>query len=101
MFDMPRHLHFFTRSSLMSVCERAGFRVEAPYFANFHRQFENDWIDSEREIWSNLMGLSRKPHPKPVRNSRASAWRRLLTSAFLPASLKYDSVGVVAVRPLG
>lgn len=98
MFDMPRHLHFFTRQSLMQVCERAGFQIQEPYFANFHRQFENDWIESEREIWSKLMELSRKPEPTPTRNSRWRAWKHLLSSAFLPPALKYDSVGVVAVR---
>ncbi|MFT3925727.1 MAG: class I SAM-dependent methyltransferase [Myxococcales bacterium] len=99
MFDMPRHLHFFTRQSLMRVSEQAGFRVHEAYFANYHRQFENDWIESEQRIWSKLMGLSRKPHPAPLRNSRLRAWRQLITSAFMPAALKYDSVGVVAVRP--
>lgn len=99
MFDMPRHLHFFTRQSLLRSCERAGFQIQTPYFANFHRQFENEWIDTEQKIWGQLMGLSRKPHPTPVRNSRLAAWRRLITSLFVPAARKYDSVGVVAVRP--
>jgi 2-polyprenyl-3-methyl-5-hydroxy-6-metoxy-1,4-benzoquinol methylase len=98
MFDMPRHLHFFTRQSLMQVCERAGFQIQEPFFANYHRQFNNAWIESERDIWDKLMGLSSKPNPQPACNSRWQAWKQLCTSAFMPAGLKYDSVGVIAVR---
>jgi len=99
MFDMPRHLHFFTRQSLSRVCEQAGFVIHRPYYANYHRQFENGWIESERAIWGKLMGLSKKPAPMPSRNSRWRAWRQLTASAFMPPAFKYDSVGVLAVRP--
>jgi 2-polyprenyl-3-methyl-5-hydroxy-6-metoxy-1,4-benzoquinol methylase len=97
MFDVPRHLHFFSGKSLVRTCVAAGFRVEAPYYANFHRQFDNAWINDERKLFTRLMGEASKPQPAPMRNSRWRSWALLLATLCLPARRKYDSVGVIAV----
>ncbi len=96
MFDAPRHLTFFTRRSLRSACEDAGFSVTRTFHAHYHRQFTNGWIGTEQKLFANVTSNGTRPSPAPKRNSRALAWQLLAKTALAPADRKYDSIGVFA-----
>lgn len=98
MLDVPRHLHFFTQRSLQRACEAAGLRVKGVKFGYYRRQFTNAWINTERRLWSNLMGARTAASPAPAQNSKLRAWRLLLKTFAAPAERKYDSVNVTAVQ---
>ncbi len=99
MFDLPRHLHFFSQRSLERACRAAGLRVKQSHFANYHRQFTNEWIDDERTLFRRMThGVHQEPNPVLSENSRARAWRLLLSTMRLPAAHRYDSIGVLATR---
>jgi len=90
MFDAPRHLHFFTGDSLRRACEDAGLAVSEMHFAHYCRQFDSDWIATERHFWSVLHGPTRPSPPK------SAWWKLLLRTAFAAPARKYDSVWVRA-----
>ena len=98
MFDVPRHLHFFTPRSLKRACEAAGLRILSMHYGHYARQFKNDWIATEGRLWDNLMQVDQPVVPMPHRNSRLRAWKLLLETLAAPSSRKYDSVGFIAVR---
>jgi hypothetical protein len=98
MFDVPRHLHFFTRRSLRGFCEQVGLRVESVYYAHYCRQFSNAWVATERMLWDALVSLAAEPGPRPQANSKLRAWKLLGTTLLASDERKYDSVGVIA-RP--
>lgn len=97
MFDVPRHLHFFTPQSLARACEVAGFRVQQTTFGHYVRQFTNGWINTERKLWSNLMKVQPAPSPAPTQNSKLYSWQLLAKTVAAPPERKYDSMSVVAV----
>lgn len=99
MLDVPRHLHFFTAHSLTHACANAGLRVHETSFAYYARQFSNEWINTERKLWRNVMSVAPTPSPAPELNSKRHAWRLLLQTFAAAKERKYDSVGVVALRP--
>jgi SAM-dependent methyltransferase len=99
MLDVPRHLHFFTARSLSRACALSGLRVRDTSFAHYTRQFKNEWINTERKLWRNVMQVQPAPTPAPALNSRAQAWVLLLKTVAAAKERKYDSVGVVALRP--
>jgi 2-polyprenyl-3-methyl-5-hydroxy-6-metoxy-1,4-benzoquinol methylase len=96
--DAPRHLHFFTATSLRASFEAAGLSVERTWYAQFCRQFLNEWIATERMLWRNLRSGTETPRPLPPPNSRARAWALLARSLLAPDERRYDSVGLVARR---
>jgi SAM-dependent methyltransferase len=99
MLDVPRHLHFFTAHSLVRACALAGLRVRETSFAYYSRQFSNEWINTERKLWRNVMNAAPTPSPAPQLNSKKHAWQLLLHTFAAAKERKYDSVGVVAQRP--
>jgi 2-polyprenyl-3-methyl-5-hydroxy-6-metoxy-1,4-benzoquinol methylase len=97
MFDAPRHLHFFTHSSLSALCERAHLRPERAFHGGFTREFSNEWINTERYLWTNVYQYASKPSSVPYsQNSRLRAWALLAETALANPDLKYDSVGLFA-----
>jgi 2-polyprenyl-3-methyl-5-hydroxy-6-metoxy-1,4-benzoquinol methylase len=98
MFDVPRHLHFFTARSLTQFCERAGFRVESVAYAHYFRQVTNDIIAKEQQLYETITsGL--RARPLPGRATKLRAWGLLAATCCAPRRFKYDSVSVVARRP--
>ena len=94
--DIPRHLNFFTRSSLDKILKKHGFKVKFVKYSGFCRQFSNTWLNNEREIWTAFSQHSIKQQKKP--NFRFRAWKLLFRSMFASNSSKYDSVRFVGVK---
>ena len=92
--DAPRHLNFFDAQTLQATATRAGMQVERLFFNEYCRYFADGYIGTEQRIFDHLGGAQ-----PAVRNSAARAWRLLLKTAWAPARIKYDCVGVVAVKP--
>ncbi len=92
--DVPRHINFFTQATLQATASAAGLAVEGAFFNEYCRYFADGYIGTEQRIFDHLGGAQ-----PAVRNSAARAWRLLLKTAWAPARIKYDCVGVVAVKP--
>jgi 2-polyprenyl-3-methyl-5-hydroxy-6-metoxy-1,4-benzoquinol methylase len=102
MLDIPRHVNFFVPNNLCAITVKAGLDLRRVYYRGYTRQFKNEWINTERRIHDALVssGTMNMAMPKPAKNSTWHAWRLLTRTAFARAELKYDSVGVVAVKPI-
>lgn len=94
--DIPRHLNFFTRSSLESILAKQGFSVVAIKYRGFCRQFSNSWLESEQEIRQVFASCSPGITSQP--NYKLRAWALLLKCLFSSQALKYDSVRLVAIN---
>lgn len=84
--DVPRHLNFFTESSLKKVLVTNGFSVQSVMFTGYVRQFSPSWIATEAAVAAHNM------------RTRIHPWHLLAQTAFAPANRKYDSIRVYA-RP--
>ncbi len=91
--DVPRHINFFTEGTLQATAERAGLNVEGSFFCEYCRYFTDDYIALEQRIFDHLGGAG-----PALRNSSARSWRLLLKTAWAAPRIKYDCVGVVAVK---
>jgi SAM-dependent methyltransferase len=89
--DIPRHLQFFTESSLRKALGQAGLRVTRVLYTGYTRQFAPQWLAAQREI---------RKHTALDRDGTwdGNVWRLLAKTAFAPAARKYDSVRVHAVH---
>jgi 2-polyprenyl-3-methyl-5-hydroxy-6-metoxy-1,4-benzoquinol methylase len=92
--DVPRHINFFTQDTLQATATAAGLAVEGPFFNEYCRYFADGYIAVEQRIFDHLGGTG-----PALRHSAARSWRLLLKTAWAPPQLKYDCVGVVAVKP--
>lgn len=94
--DIPRHLNFFTLSSLNSILAKYSFRIITVQYYGFCRQFSNSWIENEKKIWHTFADFNSERKYSP--NFKLRAWKLLLRSIFSSKSCKYDSVRVVAIK---
>ncbi|OQK18581.1 hypothetical protein AU255_12435 [Methyloprofundus sedimenti] len=92
--DIPRHLNFFTNSSLNSILSKHGFNVISTKYRGFCRQFSNSWLKNEEEIWHSFKTCSADVNSKP--NFKLRAWKLLLKSMFSSKTYKYDSIRLIA-----
>lgn len=92
--DIPRHLNFFTPSSLRAILLKHGFSVVAVKHRGFCRQFSNSWLDTEKEIWRAFQRSDDQWQREP--NYRLRSWKLLIRSLFSSRDAKYDSVRVIA-----
>ncbi len=92
--DVPRHINFFTEDTLRATATLAGLVVEGPFFCEYCRYFSDEYIALEQRIFDHLGGAG-----PALRNSPSRAWRLLAKTAGAPRRIKYDCVGVVAVKP--
>ena len=91
--DVPRHINFFTLDTLQATARGAGLAVEGSFFNEFCRYFADGYIAMEQRIFDHLGGAG-----PALRNSSARSWRLLLKTAWAAPRIKYDCVGVVAVK---
>jgi len=86
--DVPRHLNFFTPTSLDRVTRAAGFASQGVEYWGYCRQFAADWAGMQRHI-APLVGDRRG----------GQTWRYLVLlaqTAFAGHAAKYDSVRILA-----
>jgi SAM-dependent methyltransferase len=84
--DVPRHLHFFTESSLRELVKSAGFQPTAVLHVGYFRQFHPEWIRQQEEIWRTTGDGRAKP------NFEQAAWRLLAETWRASPARKYDSI---------
>lgn len=94
--DIPRHLNFFTPTSLKRLLEKHGFEVVSEKYAGYYRQFTNSWLETEEQIWRSFAGRLSSRRTKP--NFKLRAWKLLLKTVLSPSAEKYDSVRLIARR---
>lgn len=92
--DIPRHLNFFTPSSLHSIIAKHEFDVISEKYRGFCRQFSNSWLANEEEIWESFQYYSETKTPRP--NFKLRAWTLLIKSLLVSNTNKYDSVRIIA-----
>lgn len=96
--DVPRHLNFFTGSSLRRLCEAVGLRVEGLEYRGYARQFGERWINRERSIRDIFLEKGDAQTALPSARRFANAWKLLAATAWAPPPRKYDSVRILARR---
>jgi SAM-dependent methyltransferase len=89
--DIPRHLQFFTESSLRKALSRAGLRVTRAIYTGYTRQFDPQWLAAQKEIREHT-GLNRDERRD------GNVWSLLAKTAFASAARKYDSIRIHAVH---
>lgn len=97
MLDVPRHLHFFTKVSLQSLCDLIGLEVLGWRYHGFTRHHHPSW-----RAWENSIHRKLEAHGVRLsarRRSPAGSLRLLLRSIGAPPDLKYDSIGFFARKP--
>lgn len=94
--DIPRHLNFFTVSSLKLILLKHGFSVVTEKYRGFCRQFSNSWLQNEKQIWRVLHEQDINTTIEP--NYKLRAWNFLVKSLILSKSAKYDSVRIIAKK---
>lgn len=98
MFDAPRHIHFFTPSSLRQLMVAAGYLPMRRYFQGYGRNFHPSWRAWEAKIAENV--ISAAPDRRPRKHSFGESLLLFLRSFLLPSEKKYDSIGFLMKRPL-
>ncbi|MBL8828559.1 MAG: methyltransferase domain-containing protein [Planctomycetaceae bacterium] len=96
--DVPRHVNFFTPTSLAEVCRAAGLTIVGVEYMGYARQFARDWIADEQLAWDRLSPRAEASAPLAPRNSDWRSWQLLLASWCSAPEQKYDSVRIVARR---
>lgn len=92
--DVPRHLYFFTPKSLCTIVEKVGLTVLETSYQGYCRQFQPNWINTEKQIWQEFNSLQGKKN-LPRCNSNQKAWLLLCQTLLAPSQYKYDSVRVI------
>lgn len=95
MFDAPRHLHFYNVGSLRRTIENAGLNIESIGYTGFTRHHGLNWRRVEQKICSELASAGGACPPGHTFFRSLMLW---LATFKAPASTKYDSVRVVAVK---
>lgn len=93
--DVPRHLHFFTETSLRAFAGRAGLVVERVEYWGYVRQLLTDWIAAEAAIAARF---GAGPARAAEAAARRRAWALLARGALSGRARKYDSVRLIC-RP--
>lgn len=89
--DIPRHLNFFTSTSLSAVFEQAGLTDIKVEYRGYNRQFARNWLTQQARVAN--------AHNTPARDDTMSQIFYLLQTFNSPDDQKYDSVRVIAKRP--
>lgn len=99
--DVPRHLNFFTPTSLNNMCKLVGLSPNDIEYRGYTRQFESEWINDEQKIWDQYKTrLNGNAHILPKRNTQWEAWKLFRQTVFAPDNQKYDSLRVIAGKPV-
>ncbi|HUQ51475.1 MAG TPA: class I SAM-dependent methyltransferase, partial [Gammaproteobacteria bacterium] len=88
--DVPRHLNFFTTTSLRSICRLVGLEPRNMEYAGYSRQFSVEWQANQayiHSIFASVPGGGGAAKPSPL-----SYWHLLARTVFATPERKYDSV---------
>jgi SAM-dependent methyltransferase len=96
--DVPRHIHFFSRSSLSVLLERAGFSVSKVFFTGYTRQFKPEWIAELNAIHAALGDATFAHSSSRGARGLTRSMRVLLRTAFARPERKYDSIRMHAIK---
>jgi 2-polyprenyl-3-methyl-5-hydroxy-6-metoxy-1,4-benzoquinol methylase len=94
MLDVPRHLHFFTRTALSKLCSASGLTVLGWNHHGYTRHFGAAWRAWENEIHNQLVAEG-PDGPVPRRNWLGSLALIARSMAARP-DRKYDCIGLFA-----
>lgn len=94
--DVPRHLNFFTETSLRAFAARAGLQVRDCQYWGWCRQVQPDWLTAQASIAACLQG--RDCTPSDQARQRTQAWTLLARTALAGPARKYDSVRLICTR---
>ncbi|MFN3315156.1 MAG: hypothetical protein ACK46Q_17120, partial [Hyphomonas sp.] len=95
--DVPRHLNFFTETSLRAFAGRAGLAVRDCQYWGYGRQFGDDWLDTQAGIAAVMDGQPAADAACRARQRR-QAWALMARTAFAGHARKYDSVRLICRR---
>ena len=90
--DIPRHLNFFTDTSLRLLLQSNGLMIHQTIYTGYTRQFAPNWIAKQSEIWRAIK-TDRTP------NFEIATWSLLLRTALSKDRCKYDLIRVHARFP--
>ena len=96
-YDVPRHLHFFTPTSLRILCEGAGLRVLREYYLRYCTQFSVQRLNSESTVAA-MIRQAGGVTPWLLRLSRLHSWLLLARTALVRRSVKYEHIGLLMSR---
>ena len=97
MFDAPRHLHFYGPTSLLKSIDNARLVTELVEYTGFTRHHAPGWRATELKIRRNLKRMTQQSPPPHSFMRSLYLWLRTFKA---PAHQKYDSVRIVARKPL-
>ncbi len=96
MLDVPRHLHFFSATSLKKAIETAELKIETEQYCGFTRHHAKDWRSHEANIHQELSKLSTNQLP-PKHTFFRSLMLWAVTFMASPEK-KYDSIRIIAKK---
>lgn len=96
MLDLPRHLHFFTKTSLQKLCEAVGLQIIDWRYHGYTRQFIAAWRAWENSIHDRI--VTRGETPKNKRRTFANSLKLIMDTAWQAPEKKFDCIGFFATR---
>jgi 2-polyprenyl-3-methyl-5-hydroxy-6-metoxy-1,4-benzoquinol methylase len=95
--DVPRHLNFFTTTSLRSICTLVGLEPRKVEYVGYTRQFSVEWQADQAYIHSVFASVAAAGGA--AKPSAFSYWLLLARTVFAAPERKYDSVRAWAEKP--
>jgi len=95
--DVPRHLNFFTESSLRAFAARAELQVTGCEYWGYCRQLLPSWLATQATIAARMAGRT-WPEPAELARQRRLGWALLARTALAGRAAKYDSVRLLCRR---
>ncbi|QQE11762.1 class I SAM-dependent methyltransferase [Planctomycetota bacterium] len=92
--DVPRHLNFFTKKSLVELCGITGWEIVSVEYRGYCRQFQQNWLGYEEEIIEHQERFGKRK--SGTFGLKVRRWWRLLRTMFNDDKRKYDSVRIIA-----
>lgn len=97
MFDVPRHIYFFSPDSLRAMMTGVGFIPMDMFYHGFVRNFDQNWRDWECAIADRVMAHA--PGLRPRRHDIGASFALWLRAFWRKPVEKYDSFGLLMQRP--
>ena len=96
MLDVPRHLHFFTKQSLQSLCDAVGLRITDWRYHGYTRHYKAAWRAWENSIHRRIIARGETPDTPPRTFLRSV--KLILDTAWAAPEKKFDCIGFFATK---